>query len=53
MTGFEAKLNDKLLSIDLKLENIADPKIDFRFNGDVDLALVYKLSNNPFIKAIM
>ena len=50
MTGFEAKLNDKLLNIDLKLENIADPKIDFRFNGDVDLALVYKLSNNPFIK---
>ena len=50
MTGFEAKLNDKLLSIDLKLENIADPKIDFRFNGDVDLGLVYKLSNNSFIK---
>ena len=50
MTGFEAKLNEKLLNIDLKLENIADPKIDFRFNGDVDLALVYKLSNNPFIK---
>lgn len=50
MTGFEAQLNEKLLNIDLKLENIADPKIDFRFNGDVDLGLVYKLSNNPFIK---
>lgn len=50
MNGFEANLDNKLLNIDLAVANIADPRIDFRFNGDVNLGLVYKLSDNPYIK---
>lgn len=50
MNGFEAVLDKKLLNIDLAIANIKDPRIDFRFNGDVNLGLVYKLSDNPYIK---
>ena len=50
MNGFEANLDNKKLSIDLAILNMLDPRIDFRFNGDVNLGLVYKLSDNPYIK---
>lgn len=50
MPGLVAKLDNQLLSVDLKVEDVKDPRIDFRFNGDVNMGLVYKLSNNDYIK---
>ncbi len=50
MPGFVATLDKKILNIDLKVEDVNNPLIDFRFNGDVNLGLVYKLYNSPYIK---
>ncbi len=50
MGDFEATLDNEALSIDLKVEDFHDPRIDFRFNGNVNMALVYKLSNNDYVK---
>ena len=50
MNGFEAELDKRLLAIDLSILDAQNPLIDFRFNGDVNMGLVYKLSDNPFVK---
>lgn len=50
MNGFEAVLDKRLLAIDLSVLDANNPRIDFRMNGDVNMGLVYKLSDNPLVK---
>lgn len=50
MAGFVAELDNRQIDIDLRVEDIDNPLIDFRLNGDVNLGLVYRLSNNPYVR---
>lgn len=44
---FKGYFNRELIELGLKVENLDDPLIDFRFDGVIPLKSVYGLMNNP------